>query len=920
MTSDQDDIWSYLPEVDEPVSSKPFVPLDLVQRYKRFSHINERRLGQVRGRLTQRQRDVFDLIPLLIHQRIPGAPGGREESKAFVGIRDFKTNPSMNAALGRMFPRSSNRMRASLFKPAVRSLLAIGSTGTIAQTRASDFDLWVITDDRCAQGDARTGLVFRLREIESWAQKNGLDVHFFPMSAGQVLRRDFGRIQGESAGSALRSMLMEEFYRTHLLIQGQAPLWWLAEPFASTEEYGALPALLKWEKGIDPERFVDLGPPESISADEFLGACLWQMVSSLRQPFKALLKMTLLARHLDQDDPPLLCEVLKQRILATEEPTELETDPYLILVDTLVEEYDKLGHSDTGRLLRQAFYLKLLSGRVNKTNETQGVSVLRVLADRWNWDISDVVHLERFDRWKVRTIDKMGRAIQIYLERILDKLHARVGNSVTPSISMRDLSILDSKIRGGRGQHDNQIELLFVGYYPASLAQPQLIFEHGDQGWSLAISDRDDVIRYGVASLGELLAFTAVNGLFGDWTAIRVEGPDVPAATSVRSRLTRMNDVFGGIRPDDIPIGDFGKDPRTLKVLVEVFSAPRAEVGNRGTQSVSEKWDMLEYGHQGRCLIERIVTWTVTSWGTVLKSEFLGPSGLVQALHLLLSQSLGEKRPLCKFEPGDSTADSSAGARRIGSLFEKTLDALKNTKEDSSDAFVFRAEGSYYLLIKAGRKLLQLGPMDRLEFSEAMSGGAVRGKLFVDGASARLGPMSAAFKEKLHGGERLFVAFDEPEVGLIARDENGAYILSAKDSPSLLVDCSLSVANVADVDVSKLIRDEDGTWYPERFMPPEIEPDVWVDGELASGSISYRVRGFDGQIAISAEEAATWLLSRSGMGKERKPLLALGRVYLHGKEPGLVMRMRYREILSASLLQSHAEQVALIRLGRKKTS
>ncbi len=154
-------------------------------------------------------------------------------------------------------------------------------------------------------------------------------------------------------------------------------------------------------------------------------------------------------------------------------------------------------------------------------------------------------------------------------------------------------------------------------------------------------------------------------------------------------------------------------------------------------------------------------------------------------------------------------------------------------------------------------------------------------------------------------------------MGIIARDKDGAYILSAEDSSSLLVECSLSVVGRPGVRVARLLRGEDGVWYSESFEPPVVEPDVWADGDLGSGNMTFRVRGFDGMVADSIEEAATWLLSRAGMGKEHKPLLALGQVYLNGQEPGLVMRIRYREALSSSLAQSHAEQVAIIRLGKK---
>jgi adenylate cyclase class 1 len=47
------------------------------------------------------------------------------------------------------------------------------------------------------------------------------------MSAESFKSGTIGQLSSESSGTAQRYLLLDEFYRTGLLVEGRPPLWWL---------------------------------------------------------------------------------------------------------------------------------------------------------------------------------------------------------------------------------------------------------------------------------------------------------------------------------------------------------------------------------------------------------------------------------------------------------------------------------------------------------------------------------------------------------------------------------------------------------------------------------------------------------------------------------------------------------------------
>ncbi|MEQ8660193.1 MAG: hypothetical protein RLW62_05200, partial [Gammaproteobacteria bacterium] len=109
---------------------------------KRFGMVNRERLRRVVESLSARQREFLDLLPLLFHINHPLLPGyvGRD---APFGVADHTpTAASLRAA--RRLTRSFEIDRRSPPRFAIRGLYMMGSPGTIAYSRTSDIDFWLV--------------------------------------------------------------------------------------------------------------------------------------------------------------------------------------------------------------------------------------------------------------------------------------------------------------------------------------------------------------------------------------------------------------------------------------------------------------------------------------------------------------------------------------------------------------------------------------------------------------------------------------------------------------------------------------------------------------------------------------------------------------------------------------------------------
>src|ERR671918_3209324 len=159
-------------KADDSVANPPFC-----RTVKdRFLTVNRERLRRTRECLNPRQQIFFDVLPLLLHTNHPMLPGYVSQSTP-CGIQNFvPSEESIRAArtISRAFTLRSRQWQPKQ----IVGIYFMGSSGTIAHSGNSDFDVWLCHDPDIAPEQLQT-LQRKTALIEEWANGMGLEVHFF---------------------------------------------------------------------------------------------------------------------------------------------------------------------------------------------------------------------------------------------------------------------------------------------------------------------------------------------------------------------------------------------------------------------------------------------------------------------------------------------------------------------------------------------------------------------------------------------------------------------------------------------------------------------------------------------------------------------------------------------------------------------
>ncbi|AGW13297.1 class I adenylate cyclase [Megalodesulfovibrio gigas] len=338
----------------------------------------------------------------------------------------------------------------------LESLCAIGSTGTIAQTLASDLDLWCCYDKAAVSPGQRAALERKCRHIEAWAAEVlGVEVHFFLMDMEAVRQNQFGFSSAESSGTAQARLLKEEFYRTGIHLAGKTPLWWRAPAGAPDTVYARL---RRWSEGdASSSRVMDMGSLAAIPREEYFGAALWQMVKALKSPFKSVMKVALLDHYVRENAAsPLLCDRIKDRIHRGVRDM-WEIDPYAVLFREVYEQYERTGNTEAQGLMRLAFRRKTGLQFAQASGVGRGMSAADYFFPHSEAGVA--VQLEsrpatgEDPRREAQAADsfteglKLGERIMRFLLSTYARIHAALDSgAVEAHVSMDDLRKLQRRI------------------------------------------------------------------------------------------------------------------------------------------------------------------------------------------------------------------------------------------------------------------------------------------------------------------------------------------------------------------------------------------------------------------------------------------------------------------------------------------
>ncbi|WJW75585.1 class I adenylate cyclase [Thiohalobacter sp. IOR34] len=696
---------------DSPPLEMDGVQLRAVKR--RFLAINNDRLKRVQISVRERQKDFLDLLPLLFHINHPMLPG-YISSKTPAGICDY-TPSERSIEAGKRLSKSFTYSRRAVRQYNIHALYLMGSSGTIAYSPNSDFDIWV-----CVRPDLdEAGLQALARKaegIETWAATIGLEVHFFLMNDEAFRAGEVSSLSQESSGTAQHHLLLDEFYRTGLLIAGRYPIWWLVPPEYETcyEEYVHE---LKRRRFVGPHDTVDFGGIGRMPAGEFFGAALWQLYKGVSSPYKSVLKILLMEAYAGEyPQVQTLGLRYKQRVYGGDSNLD-EMDPYIQLV-TRVEEYLlENGELERLELARRCFYFKIHE-RMSRPDRRGTISwrreVMRELVQDWGWSQAHLLMLDARQSWKIQRVLEERQSLIDALSQSYRALsdfarqHARQ-HAIDPA----ELNLLGRRLYVAFERKAGKVDIINPGISDDLLEERLSLHQvrnQGQEGWVLYRGDVPPAETRGqrplkrTPNLLEILAWCHFNRIVHPHgSMIRLQPEDCSLSTwELRSVMECLEDIFPNGSLAEPEMAELAEPARVREnaLFINLGIDPLAKLTRNGMQLVSNRTDALSYGGRWENLALDFEMILVTSWQEVLTFRYSGRDALLDCLcdYLAWSPLSSASPPMAVSAFSFSSTRGAAIAHRVEEVFRNVIDWFYHNEWRDTARYVLPVGHEYYVL------------------------------------------------------------------------------------------------------------------------------------------------------------------------------------------------------------------------------
>jgi adenylate cyclase class 1 len=513
----------------------------------------------------------------------------------------------------------------------------MGSAGTLGESSRSDLDIWVIYHEDLTP-TALHALAEKVRSIERWAVEMGVEAHLYLMHPNHFRDPQKASVDQEHCGSSQHLLLLEEFYRTAVLMAGCYPLWWLVPP-AFEHQYEAYAERLVRQRFLDAREFVDLGGIGELPAGEFVGSALWHLHKSVESPYKSNLKMSLMAAYADAwpDVRPVALRLKQAVHEGLSDPRQL--DPYRLMYERVEEHLLATDQRERLEWVRQCLYWKTGErlSRPDPPRTRWRRDILKDMVSAWGWSKQQVQTLDR--RRLSRHIDALMKERQQLVQdlmtsyRQLSDLARRTG--VDASISDIDLTVIGRKLYAAFERRPDKIDLVAMAHRKAP-AEPSVTLLETSSGWHLlrGILTEQDRSRqrrlYQHRQCLPLLIWGVANGVIRRETlvAVRSQRPEL-SETRVRALCRQLLQQW--LPPaGTASLGAYRTPARPLQrlVIVNFGKDPEQAWRLRGEHWISNRNDPLSFGFRRENLIGSLDIVEVSSWHEITHSRLEG-AGLV---------------------------------------------------------------------------------------------------------------------------------------------------------------------------------------------------------------------------------------------------------------------------------------------------
>ncbi|CAN5656708.1 hypothetical protein BH18PSE1_BH18PSE1_12080 [soil metagenome] len=555
-----------------PSTSHPPQPAVDLSVEGRFLAINRARLLRIRELLSPEQSRFVDTLPVLFHLNDPALPGFLSKQTP-AGIREY-TPTWIELDVAEQMTGADHIRPVFMGSLEIVGIYLLGSTGTIAHSTHSDFDIWI-----CHAPDLDEPRVEQLRRkaesVSRWAKQLGLDAHFFVFSPDRFRGGERPQLSTDSSGSTQRYLLLDEFYRSAVIAAGLPPVWWLT-PLDEQGDYARCVETIYLQSPERRGQYVDFGSVAQIPAAEFSGATLWQLYKSLSSPYKSILKLLLLEAYVSSYPAYDLLSLQYKRAVCAG-MVDLDTlDPYLLMYRR-VEGY-LMERQDWQRLEVARRCLCLKVGDAGSLRNVDGWRrrCLEALFSAWGWDGDQVSRLCDRDNVSLHTIygerRELVKALTTSLTVLAEFARPHAGGA---GIARRDLAVLSRRLHEAYDRTANKLDIFNRGT-GADLRERHICL-HALPGaktreWALhrgappASGDATPIKT--TSGLVEIVAWGHFNGIIDAGTEISVVAPDprlalqrVDAIRQVLDKYFSITDCHGDEE------GDARVNPRVTRAV-----------------------------------------------------------------------------------------------------------------------------------------------------------------------------------------------------------------------------------------------------------------------------------------------------------------------------------------------------------------
>lgn len=686
---------------------------DFSEIKKRFLDINSARIKRMDADLRASQKDFLALLPLLFHVNHPLLPGYISKDTP-MGIPSY--NPDQNALhLAQRISRSFKFKRKAYREFNIEAIYLMGSSGTIAYNDKSDFDIWICHSENLNE-DAIAELEEKTQAIQEWAKEQRVDANIYLVNPQKLRKGEMGFLTDENSGSALDSLLLEEFYRTSVLLHGRYPLWWLVPP-EYEYKYDEYVSEVKEKRFIHSKEHIDFGGLRSIEANEFYGATLWMLYKGIGSPYKSILKILLMQAYASEfPQVEMLGMDFKKAIY--EGDGELDVlDPYIMMLNKVEDFLKNAGDENRLKLARRSFYFKVNE----KMSEVDIYSpknwrqkALTTLIKKWGFSVANVIELDKKNEWTISQVVSERNALisefKISYRFLSDFAHRHVESKNL--IRQADLNVLGRKIYAAFERKSGKIELIYRGItnqlYETHLSLHKL---NSDNGTSFWIAFNGVVPPAEIAStvplkrslnLVELLCWCYFNKIINQKTIVGLYSKNTDLTEKEIKLLIENLDKNFTLAVFTQGTSEDYRQPANIvenATYINVGIDPLL-VRKDGTHISSERSDAFKYGSKHSNLTVTIDQVLLTSWQEVLIFSYRGVDGLIDCLKEYMQWSPPSKgrRPPPINASSFSSYRGISISKRVEQLFNDVYECFYSTRYAPMTRYILGVEWGYYIL------------------------------------------------------------------------------------------------------------------------------------------------------------------------------------------------------------------------------